>query len=89
MKSWTLVVLTGMSSRALSGEVSELEELVLPCILHWDLDHFVVLTRVNKNSFQINDPANGQRILSYNEIDNHFTGVALELTPTSEFKEER
>ncbi|AIY66248.1 peptidase domain-containing ABC transporter [Pseudoalteromonas piratica] len=77
-----------LSSRALRLELHELTNLKQPSILHWDLNHFVVLKKATKNYIEIHDPAIGLRRLSYNEVSKHFTGVALELTPTSEFKKE-
>lgn len=76
----------GMASRALKLEMEHLPQLKLPCLLHWDMNHFVVLSKVGKNSVVILDPAIGRREMSLNEMAKHFTGVAMELTPTAEFK---
>ncbi|HHB6751421.1 TPA: cysteine peptidase family C39 domain-containing protein, partial [Klebsiella pneumoniae] len=35
-----------MSTRAVSVELDELHSVKLPCILHWDFNHFVVLTKI-------------------------------------------
>ncbi|UXK09113.1 peptidase domain-containing ABC transporter [Shewanella putrefaciens] len=75
----------GLSSRALKCPLEEVGKLALPCILHWDMNHFVVLTGVTKKSISINDPAAGKRTLSLQEFAKHFTGIALELTPTKAF----
>jgi ATP-binding cassette, subfamily B, bacterial CvaB/MchF/RaxB len=74
------------SSRPLRLEVSELSQLQLPCILHWNLNHFVVLTKVSRGRVVILDPAVGQRRLKLEEVSRSFTGVALELTPNAEFE---
>jgi ATP-binding cassette, subfamily B, bacterial CvaB/MchF/RaxB len=74
------------SSRALRLEMDELAQLQLPCILHWDLNHFVVLKKVGKNTITVLDPAVGERKLPLAEVSRHFTGVALELTPNADFK---
>ena len=79
----------GFSSRPLRLEIDELEQLATPCILHWDLNHFVVLQKVTRKGAVILDPAVGERKLSFEEIGRHFTGVALELTPNAEFKEQK
>jgi len=76
-----------LASRALKLEVDELAKLQKPCILHWEMNHFVVLTKVHRNSITILDPAIGERRVSLAEVDKAFTGVALELTPASEFKQ--
>jgi ATP-binding cassette, subfamily B, bacterial CvaB/MchF/RaxB len=75
-----------MSARPVRLELEELSQLNVPCILHWDLNHFVVLRRSNRSGVVIHDPAAGVRRLSLVEVSNHFTGIALELTPTGGFK---
>lgn len=85
-----------LSSRPLRLELDEIEQLALPCILHWNLNHFVVLKEVKKNwqgkvSLILLDPAVGERRVGLEEASKHFTGVALELHPTAKFeaKDER
>ena len=75
----------GFRTRPLRLELEDLDKLALPCILHWNLDHFVVLSRVGKSGATILDPAIGERRFGLAEISTHFTGVALELAPTAEF----
>lgn len=75
-----------LAGRALRLSLDELPQLQLPCILHWDLNHFVVLSKVGRKTVTVLDPAVGERRLTHAELSNHFTGVALELTPTAEFK---
>src|SRR5207247_2568583 len=36
-----------MSSRGVQVPLQSLQQLQLPAVLHWDMNHFVVLTRVN------------------------------------------
>src|SRR4051794_10532494 len=75
----------GMTSRPLRLDMPNLTELKTPAILHWDLDHFVVLRRASRRGLDIHDPALGVRHYSYAEAGEHFTGVALELAPTETF----
>ncbi len=75
-----------LTSRPLRLEMHELCELKTPCILHWDMNHFVVLSKVTSTCIVIHDPAVGVRRLSFAEVSLHFTGVALELSPSVEFK---
>ena len=79
----------GFSTRALRLDMEDLSKLALPCVLHWDLNHFVVLAKVGKDKMTVLDPAIGERRLSLREVSDHFTGVALELAPTAEFKPEK
>lgn len=78
----------GLSSRPLRLEMEHLSQLKLPCILHWDLNHYVVLAKVGRSNVRILDPAIGERVLPMEEVSEHFTGVALELSPTAEFQKE-
>jgi ATP-binding cassette subfamily B protein RaxB len=75
----------GMTARPLRLEPDELALLATPCILHWDLNHFVVLRRVTTAGVVIHDPASGVRRLAHAEVLRHFTGVALELNPAPGF----
>ncbi|MEA3028865.1 MAG: ATP-binding cassette, subfamily bacterial CvaB/MchF/RaxB [Sphingomonadales bacterium] len=75
-----------LAPRALRLEVAELDKLQKPAILHWDLNHFVVLESATPRHVTILDPARGRRRLTLAAFGRHFTGVALELTPTADFK---
>ncbi|HRE33154.1 MAG TPA: cysteine peptidase family C39 domain-containing protein, partial [Candidatus Berkiella sp.] len=72
--------------RPLCLELEQLDQLRTPTILHWDMNHFVVLKSVSKNHIVIHDPAQGMRKISITEVSKHFTGVALELIPTPKFQ---
>src|SRR5262245_50064605 len=74
-----------LTSRPVRLELDDLDKLTLPAILHWDFNHFVVVTQVRSHTVVIHDPAQGRRILSFADVSKHFTGVALELTPTADF----
>lgn len=75
-----------LAPRALRVEITALSKLRLPAILHWDLNHFVVLKSAGSRSIVIHDPALGARELRIEEASRHFTGVALELSPTDDFQ---
>src|SRR5258706_6996000 len=74
-----------LAPRPLRLELEELPQLRAPCILHWDLNHFVVLRSADARGAVIHDPAFGVRRMPVAEVSKHFTGIALELSPTSEF----
>ncbi len=76
---------SGLQCRALRIELEELPQLETPCILHWDMDHFVVLAKASAKEIVIHDPATGVHKLRMSEASVHFTGVALELSPTTTF----
>lgn len=77
-----------LQGRPLKLELSDLTQLSLPVILHWDLDHFVVLKKANKRSVVIHDPAVGVRKYKRDEIGIHFTGIAIEFSPQQNFTKE-
>lgn len=76
-----------LTGRPLRIELEQLELLQLPAVLHWDMNHFVVLEQVKGNRCVIIDPARGRLTLSLAEVSNHFTGIALELQPTADFQQ--
>ncbi len=75
-----------LSPRALRVDLDQLHKLATPAILHWDLNHFVVLERVKGDRVEIVDPGIGRRVLPLSKVSDHFTGVALELTPATDFQ---
>ncbi|MGB5739194.1 MAG: peptidase domain-containing ABC transporter [Woeseia sp.] len=70
-------------------ELDEIRQLQTPCILHWRLDHFVVLEKMTRQGALIVDPAAGRRRVRWRELDGAFSGVALELVPAADFKRKR
>lgn len=74
-----------LQTRPLKLDMANLPQLKMPCVLHWDMNHFVVLKAVSSTHALIHDPAIGVRRLPLAEFSKHFTGVALELQPTNEF----
>jgi ATP-binding cassette subfamily B protein RaxB len=74
-----------LNSRALRAELDELPQVELPCVLHWDLNHFVVLVSLRGGVALIHDPARGMRRVRKEELSRHFTGVVLELLPAPGF----
>ncbi|SDI58055.1 peptidase domain-containing ABC transporter [Propionivibrio dicarboxylicus] len=78
-----------LAARPLRVELEHLGELQMPCILHWDFNHFVVLTELVSGTATIHDPQHGSRSYSLDELSLHFTGVALELTPKPAFRRQR
>ncbi|MBZ7225557.1 peptidase domain-containing ABC transporter [Klebsiella grimontii] len=79
----------GLKNRSLSLDLDEIKQLKLPCILHWGMNHYVVLTRIKRSTFVVHDPALGKRMIGLQEMSNHFTGIAMELWPGSNFQQEK
>jgi ATP-binding cassette, subfamily B, bacterial CvaB/MchF/RaxB len=80
-----------LACRALRFELEHLAKLRLPAILHWDMNHFVVLKAVKGSRVVIHDPAAGERTLAIADASKHLSGIALEVTPADAFtpKDER
>ena len=75
----------GLSARPLRLDLEHLPELKLPALLHWDLNHYVVLERVTGTHADIIDPGRGRRRMGLDKLSKHFTGVALEFAPRDDF----
>src|SRR5580700_2079260 len=75
-----------LATRAVRAELPHLRRIRLPCILHWDHNHFVVLTRVGRRHMVIHDPAVGRRYVPVQEVSKRFTGIVLEAWPTEGFE---
>ncbi|HCB1500889.1 TPA: peptidase domain-containing ABC transporter [Klebsiella michiganensis] len=78
-----------LKNRALTLDLDEIKQLKLPCILHWGMNHYVVLVAVKRSSFIVHDPALGKRVIGIQEMSNNFTGVAMELWPDNNFQQEK
>jgi NHLM bacteriocin system ABC transporter peptidase/ATP-binding protein len=76
----------GLAAKGFRKEPSTLHELPMPCIIHWNFNHFVVLEGIDGDRVSINDPAMGRRQLGLVELDLAFTGVVLAMEPTEAFR---
>lgn len=77
----------GFNVKAYSMSPEALKEKgSFPCIIHWNMNHFVVLNGFKGKHAYINDPARGTVKISWEEFDNSFTGVVLIPTPSENFE---
>lgn len=74
-----------LTARPLRAEISELHRLQLPAVLHWRMNHFVVLVSFSRRRYLIHDPASGRRKVPAGEFDESFTGIVMELRPAQDF----
>lgn len=79
----------GLEVHGYRKEPEALKTIDLPCIIHWDFNHFVVFEGFKGKYAYINDPGNGRRRLTWEELDDGFTGVILTFKPTEQFQKEK
>ena len=77
----------GLEADGLQCEPENFDEITLPAILFWGLNHFVVLEGWTKSGYRIMDPALGRRIVSAEEFNQEFTGVVVQMETSEEFVE--
>src|SRR4051794_20350037 len=70
-----------LSCRPLKFDLDNLRQLRLPAVVHWDMNHFVVLKEITRKGIVVHDPAVGEKMFAMAEASRHLTGVAMEITP--------
>jgi ABC-type bacteriocin/lantibiotic exporter with double-glycine peptidase domain len=78
----------GLNAAGYRMEPPALRNIVLPAIIHWNFNHFVVLNGFRKDKAVINDPARGTVNVPLDEFDKAFTGVILQFEKSESFKPE-
>ncbi|WP_131782374.1 peptidase domain-containing ABC transporter [Legionella gresilensis] len=73
-------------TRAIRVDLKDLKFIRCPAILHWNMNHFVVLKKVKKNHVIIHDPAIGIRHCTLAEVSKFFTGIVLEAEKEENFQ---
>ena len=76
----------GLTPRAVKLPLEQLGNLHVPAVLHWDMNHYVVLERVKGEKALIHNPDGRSTWMPMAEVSDHFTGVALELRPSNDFQ---
>lgn len=75
----------GLNCSAFTKSTEELRQQDMPCIIHWNFYHYVVLEGFKGKYAYINDPAFGRRKLTINELDEGFSGVVLTFSKADSF----
>jgi len=78
----------GFSTRAMKIDYDTLLSIHLPCIVHWQGYHFIVVYKISENSIWVSDPALGIRKYSKEYFTENWNGITLILEPTSVFEEQ-
>ncbi len=76
----------GMTARPVKLPLDQLSNLYMPAVLHWDMNHYVVLEQIRRGEALIHDPEGRSRWLPMDEVSKHFTGVGLELRAAEDFE---
>lgn len=81
------------NTTAFKTQIDNLEIVNLPCILHWEQEHFVVLYKITKNYFFLADPKFGKLKLNKEEFSKFWIsstneeGFGLQVIPDNEFQD--
>ncbi len=67
-------------------ELEKLLDLPFPVILFWNFNHFLVLEGFKNGKVMLNDPAQGPRQITYEELDASYSGVVLTFAKGADFK---
>lgn len=75
----------GLASKGIKVELEELPNLQPPFVVFWNFNHFLVVEGWSKKGVYINDPSSGPRMVSHQEFDESYTGVAITFHPGHHF----
>jgi len=80
----------GLEAKGYRYSLRKLTEVAsLPCIIHWNFNHFVVYEGKKGNRHYLNDPAEGRRRLTEDELDSGYTGITIQFEKKEGFQKER
>jgi len=71
----------GMEAKGYRKNPEDLRNMPWPVIIHWNFNHFLVLEGIQKDRVFLNDPVTGPREITFEELDQSFTGVVLTMKP--------
>ncbi len=87
----------GFRTQGAKLTLAQLQEIDLPCIIHWNQNHFVILYAIKKGIYHVADPAKGLIKYTKDEFYSNWIsvhnngssqGIGLMLSPTPQFYEQ-
>lgn len=75
-----------LACRPLKADMEALDQIQLPAVLHWNMNHFVVLKSVSRKGIVVHDPERGEWVMDWKEASKHYTGIAVEMQPAEGFE---
>lgn len=78
----------GFLTRGMKLDLDGLESVTLPCIVHWQGYHYIVVYKVDEKFVWVSDPAIGLRKYKKEYFKEHWNGISLILEPTPEFEKQ-
>ncbi|MCC5832795.1 MAG: NHLP family bacteriocin export ABC transporter peptidase/permease/ATPase subunit [Chlamydiales bacterium] len=76
----------GLEAKGFRKSLEELYEIDAPAVILWELNHFVVIEGFGKKEVYLNDPAVGPRAVTYQELDESYSGLVFTFKPTETFE---
>lgn len=79
----------GIEASVYRGNIDSISEIMLPAIINWEDEHFVVLERISHNYIFIVDSKHGRTRMTYEEFSKSYSGIVILLSKTAQFKKKR
>lgn len=76
----------GFDAQGFKTEPDKIHSVPMPCVIHWNMNHFVVLNSINDKFASINDPARGETKVPIEQFNQSFTGIVISITPGKDFQ---
>lgn len=74
-----------LEAKVVKVAAENLSQLALPCILQWDFNRFVVVSKINNGKLLIHDPQGEVKYFTPEELASHYHGMAIEVSPLVDF----
>ena len=75
----------GLDAKGYQKEPEAVKRMLLPVVVFWNFNHYMVVEGFHKDRVYLNDPASGPKVVSEEEFDQSFTGIVLTFKPGTEF----